>query len=87
METFMEKTTLSRKGQIVIPKAVRVAHGWEPGTKIMIEDLGDGVLLKPLRPYEATVIEDVLGCVRYKGPRKSLEEMRTAVAAGTREGV
>jgi AbrB family looped-hinge helix DNA binding protein len=87
MEAFMEKTTLSEKGQIVIPKAVRVAHGWEPGMEIMVEDLGDGVLLKLLRPYRATVIEDVLGCVGYKGPRKSLKDMRSAIAVGAGERV
>ena len=27
----MEKTRLSNKGQVVIPKAVRLRYGWKPG--------------------------------------------------------
>lgn len=81
----MEKTRLSNKGQVVIPKAVRAAHGWEPGLEFVIEDVGNGILLKPITPYRATKIEDVVGCVGYKGPRKSLKDMQAAVAKGSRE--
>ncbi len=34
----MEKTRLSNKGQVVIPKAVRVLHGWKAGLEFAIED-------------------------------------------------
>ena len=34
----VEKTRLSNKGQIVIPKQVRAAHGWEPGLEFVVED-------------------------------------------------
>jgi len=81
----VEKTRLSNKGQVVIPKAVRAAHGWEPGLEFVIEDVGNGILLKPITPYRPTEIEDVVGCVGYKGPRKSLEDMQAAVAKGSRE--
>jgi len=33
----MEKTRLSNKGQIVIPKAVRILHGWKAGLEFLIE--------------------------------------------------
>ena len=81
----MDKTRLSNKGQVVIPKAVRAAHGWEPGLEFAIEDVGNGILLKPINAYKPTRIEDVLGCVGYKGPRKSLKDMKAAVAKGSRE--
>ena len=81
----MEKTRLSNKGQIVIPKQVRAAHGWEPGLEFAVEDLGDGIKLKPIKLYAETKIEDVLGCVNYNGPKKSLKEMEAAIAQGVRE--
>ena len=59
----MEKTKLSNKGQIVIPKKVRAVHGWEPG------------------------LEFVLGCIHYKGPKKTLKEMEAAIAKGAREKI
>ena len=50
----METTRLSEKGQIVIPKRVRETHGWEPGIEFVIEELEDGVKLKPVKPNAAS---------------------------------
>lgn len=73
----MSRTVISSKGQVIIPKAVREAHGWAPGTELIVEERPDGVLLKPLTPFVATRIDDVSGCLQShasKGP-KSIEEM------------
>ena len=83
----MEKTKLSNKGQIVIPKQVRAAHGWEPGLEFAVEDMEDGIKLKPIKPFAETKIEDVLGCVGYNSPKKSLKEMEAAIARGAREKI
>ena len=83
----MEKTKLSNKGQIVIPKKVRAVHGWEPGLEFVVEDVDDGIKLKPIKPYIETKIEDVLGCINYKGPKKTLKEMEAAIAKGAREKI
>jgi len=83
----METTRLSNKGQIVIPKKVRVTHGWEPGLEFIVEDTGDGIKLKPLTPYSETKAEELLGCVGYKGPKKSLKEMEAAIAKGARKKI
>jgi len=81
----MTKTKLSHKGQIVIPKQVRATHGWEPGLEFVVEDTGDGIKLRPIKPYKETTIEEVLGCVNYKGARKSLKDMEAAIAKGARD--
>ena len=83
----MEKTRLSHKGQIVIPKSVRALHGWRAGLEFVIEDVGNGIKLKPIKPYEETKIEDVLGCVGYEGPKKSLKDMEAAIAKGAKENI
>lgn len=44
----MERTRLSNKGQVVIPKHVREAHGWEPGLELVVEGTSDGIMLKPI---------------------------------------
>jgi AbrB family looped-hinge helix DNA binding protein len=80
----METTRLSNKGQIVIPKQVRAAHGWEPGLEFIVEDTGDGIKLKPMTPYLETKAEELVGCVGYKGPKKSLKEMEAAIAKGAK---
>ena len=81
----MDKTRLSKKGQIVIPKAVRTLHGWQPGLEFVIEDIGDGITLKPSNSCEKTNIDEVLGCVGYTGPKKSLKNMDAAIAKGAKE--
>ena len=83
----MVKIRLSHKGQTVIPKQVRAAHGWEPGLEFAVEDMGDSIKLKPIKPYAETKIGDVLGCVNYKGAKKSLKEMEAAIAKGAREKI
>jgi len=81
----METTRLSEKGQIVIPKRVRETHGWEAGIEFLIEELEDGVKLKPVKPFEETSIKDVLGCVNYDGPKKTLKDMESAIEKGAKE--
>ena len=81
----METTRLSNKGQIVIPKQVRAAQGWEPGIEFIVEDTGNGIKLKPISPYPETKAEELVGCVSYQGPKKSLKEMEAAIDKGARE--
>lgn len=81
----METTRLSNKGQIVIPKQVRSAHGWEPGLKFIVEDTADGIKLIPMAPYLETQAEELVGCMGYKGPNKSLKDMEAAIAKGVRK--
>jgi len=75
----METTTLSSKGQIIIPKTIRESHHWEPGEKFIIEDTPAGIILKPARLFPATTLEQGLGCAGYQGPQKSMEEMTRGV--------
>ena len=83
----MESTRLSKKGQVVIPKHVREAHGWEPGLDLIVEGTSDGIMLKPIKKFKETKIQEVLGCVSYDGPRKSMRDMEAAIAKGARESI
>ena len=77
----METTRLSSKGQIVLPRAIRAAKAWRPGQTLAVVSTDEGVLLKPMKAYEASRLEDVAGCLRYKGRPKTVEEMDAAVTA------
>lgn len=81
----METTKLSSKGQVILPKVVRDARSWVPGTEFAVETVGDGVLLRPLRPFPPTTVDEVHGCLKYKGRPKTLRQMEQAVAKGVRE--
>ncbi len=77
----METTRLSSKGQVILPKSIRDAHQWRPGTQFVVEKTADGVLLRPAKPFPPTRIEDVAGCLRYTGKAKTLSQMDAAIGA------
>lgn len=76
---------LSTKGQLVVPKEIRVRHGWTEGTELFLEDQDDTVVLRAPRLFPETTLEDLVGCAGYKGPARSLEEMEAGIAEGARE--
>ena len=76
---------LSTKGQLVVPKEVRLRHGWSEGVELVLEDAGDRVLVRSARRLPETTLEDLVGCAGYRGPARTLEEMEAAIARGARE--
>ena len=80
----MEKTRLSSKGQLVLPKAIRDARRWGEGTEFVVEAVADGVLLRPARPFPATRLEEVVGSAAYRGRPVSAEDMARAIAKGVK---
>lgn len=76
---MMETTKLSSKGQIVLPRSIRADRRWKTGTEFAVEETPLGVLLRPLKPFSQTRVEDVFGIARYKGPKRSLEDMEQAI--------
>ena len=80
----MEKTRLSSKGQLVLPKALRDARNWGEGTEFVVEAVTDGVLLRPAQPFPATRLEDVIGSAGYRGRPVSLAAMDKAIAQGVK---
>lgn len=77
----MQRTRLSSKGQVTLPKSVRDAHRWQPGTEFVVEDLPDGVVLRALKPFAPSRLEDVAGSLRYTGKAKTLAQMDAAIRA------
>jgi AbrB family looped-hinge helix DNA binding protein len=80
-----QSTRLSTKGQLILPKEIRERHGWTAGTELLVEDLGDSVILRRVANLPATQLADLVGCAGYKGPALSLEEMEAGIAQGARE--
>ena len=38
-------TVVSTKGQVILPKAIRLERRWQTGTRLLVENTSDGVLL------------------------------------------
>ena len=47
--SVIEVTSLSTKGQVVIPNSIREKLKLGPGSKLMIIQDGDSILLKPIK--------------------------------------
>ena len=84
--TSTQKTTvtLSTKGQVILPKSIRQRRHWDAGTRLIVEDTADGVLLKSAPLFKPTRPDDVFGSLKYSGRAKTLEEMDAGVLAEVR---
>ena len=80
----MNTTRLSSKGQLVLPKAIRDADNLAEGTEFTVERVPQGVLLRPLKPFPATRLEEVIGCAGYRGRTRSAADMERAIAKGVK---
>ena len=74
-------TTVSTKGQVILPKVLRRALGWEAGTRLVVENERGGVLLRPVPAFAETDPDDVFGCLAHDGPPKTLAEMESGIVA------
>ncbi|MDD1428276.1 AbrB/MazE/SpoVT family DNA-binding domain-containing protein [Dolichospermum sp. ST_sed9] len=81
----MEVIKLSPQGEVIIPQSLREAHHWDVGQEFIIIDMGNGILLKPKKPFPLTKLEDVAGCLKYQGEPATLEDMEDAIRQGVEE--
>ena len=77
-------TTVSAKGQVVLPKIIRQSRRWDAGTRLDVEETDEGVLLKPLSAFAATRPADVFGCLARTGAPRTLTEMEAGIMAEAR---
>lgn len=85
MAVHKPTTTVSTKGQVVLPADLRRRRGWGAGTRLTVEETPEGVLLRTEQPlFPPTRHEDVFGCLHYDGPPISLEDMDAGIEAEVR---
>ncbi len=63
----MKTNKLSSKGQIVLPKELRSARAWVPGTEFIVEATPEGVLLRPVSRVPQTTLSEVAGMLNRPG--------------------
>lgn len=78
------RTKLSTKGQVILPKAVRDQCHLKAGMEFDIEQRPEGILLKRVDSKKKYTVDDLVGIVKYRGPRRSIEEMNAAIEAEAR---
>ncbi len=80
----MKTVRLSSKGQLVLPRALRESHRWEPGQEFMVLETDEGVLLKPVSPFTSTRLEDVAGMLEGLVEPRSDQEIEQALEKDVR---
>ena len=67
------ETYATIKGQIVIPASLRRKYGIKNGTKIIVTDIGDAIVLKPVTEQ---YLKNLQGSLKGKGGLKVLLDER-----------
>ncbi len=67
------ETRVTVKGQIVIPARLRKKYGIRQGTKIIVTDVGNAILLTPVTEE---YLRNLQGSLKGKGGLKTLLEER-----------
>ena len=65
-----KEVIIARRSQITIPEWLRRKYGIREGSLILVEDTGEGILLKPIPRFE-----DLAGVDKGKYDVKELKEM------------
>lgn len=79
-------TTISEKGQVVIPQSLRSALRLKPGTKFLVFGRGDTVVMKKLDfPDVRREWEEIFKMMDKKGLKLSEKEVQEEVATIRRE--
>jgi AbrB family looped-hinge helix DNA binding protein len=79
----METITLSSKGQLVIPKAVRQSAQLAPGDVLSVRYVDGEIRLKPVTVVTPTSLAEVAGCLARPG-RRRLSQAQTQAAIRAR---
>ncbi|RJP53574.1 MAG: AbrB/MazE/SpoVT family DNA-binding domain-containing protein [Anaerolineaceae bacterium] len=67
------ETYATVKGQIVIPATLRRKYGIKNGTRIIVTDIGDAILLKPVTEQ---YLKSLQGSLKGRGGLKTLMDER-----------
>ena len=77
----MIESSITKKGQTTLPKAVRDTLGVQAGDRVRYVIADGEVRILPVRP-----INRLFGVLQHDGPAVTVEEMEQAVAEGAAEG-
>ena len=74
----MPTVRIDERGRITIPSEIRRRLGIRPGTELVVEVAGDGIVLKPIKRLRA---RDLLGVVGIE--EVSIEEIEKSLGEVT----
>lgn len=79
------ESTLTSKGQITLPIAVREKLGLVKGDKIVFGFEEDGRLVVTPKPKKTGSMQALIGCLPWTGPPMTLDDMERGILKGAAE--
>ena len=76
--TTAHTLTVSNKGQVVIPSAIREALGISSGSTVEVTQVGNHVSIALKSPRPQSTLEAGFGMLKYSGPPRSLADVDVA---------
>ncbi|WBA82876.1 AbrB/MazE/SpoVT family DNA-binding domain-containing protein [Endozoicomonas sp. GU-1] len=79
----MSTSSITSKGQVTIPSAIREKYQLQPGDKVLFQEKDGVIILTPM----SDDIEALGGCLAQhtNGRKASLDDMEQAIKAGASE--
>lgn len=77
-------TTVSTKGQVILPKSIRQRRNWDAGTRLVVEDTPEGILLRQAPAFAPTSPDQVFGLLATGHAPVSLDDMDAAILTEAR---
>jgi AbrB family looped-hinge helix DNA binding protein len=69
----MEYSSLTIKGQVVIPKRIRNKFGFKTGSKVVFQETDKGVVIKPM---DESFFDDMMGILKKGDLQKEKDALR-----------
>jgi AbrB family looped-hinge helix DNA binding protein len=69
----MENSSLTAKGQLLIPKRIRTKYGFKPGTRVLFEETEHGVII---RPMDAAFFDSFIGILKQGNLKEDMRQMK-----------
>ncbi|OGT32964.1 MAG: hypothetical protein A2W28_12070 [Gammaproteobacteria bacterium RBG_16_51_14] len=76
----MSTVAVTSKGQVTIPKRIRLALGITPGSKVEFDLVGGSARIKLLKQGKPSRIEDGPAILNYTGKRIPIAQMHGGIA-------
>jgi AbrB family looped-hinge helix DNA binding protein len=82
-KSLIDQTTLSSKGQLVIPKALRDQAKWNAGDQLLVVYANDEIRVRRVEPLSrVSTLDDVAGSLHRPGQAKvSDQEIKARILA------
>jgi AbrB family looped-hinge helix DNA binding protein len=69
----MEYSSLTIKGQVLIPKRIRNKFGFKPGSKVIFQETEQGVVIKPM---DESFFDAMMGILEKGDLQKEKADLR-----------